>query len=60
MGTGELMAGLWVGRPVGVLPPWDIIAVAAPLAHGHPTSTCDTNVNYVYLVHLERITLKLH
>ena len=55
------MAGLWVGRPVGVLLPWDvIIAVAAPLAHGHPTSTCDTNVNYVYLVHLERITLKLH
>ena len=24
------MAGLQVGRPVGVLPPWGVIAVAAP------------------------------
>ena len=31
---------------MGVLPPWGVIAVAAPLAHGHPTSTCDAGVNY--------------
>ena len=24
------MTGLWVGRPVGVLLPWAVIAVAAP------------------------------
>ena len=28
------MAGLPVGRPVGVLPPWGIIAVAAPWPRG--------------------------
>ena len=61
MGRGELMAGLWVGRPVDVLPPWDVMnCCCSPLAHGHPTSTYDMNINYVYLVHLERITLKLH
>ena len=27
---GGLVAGLRVGRPVGVLPPWGVIAVAAP------------------------------
>ena len=27
---GGLIAGLRVGRPVGVLLPWDVIAVAAP------------------------------
>ena len=27
---GELVTGLWVGRPVGVLLPWAVIAVAAP------------------------------
>ena len=30
MGGGELVTGLWVGRPVGVLLPWAVIAVAAP------------------------------
>ena len=25
-----LVTGLWVGRPVGVLLPWAVIAVAAP------------------------------
>ena len=34
----------WVGIPVGVLPPWDVIAVASPLAHEQPTSTCDAGV----------------
>ena len=28
------MAGLRVGRPVGVLPPWGVIAVAAPWPMG--------------------------
>ena len=28
------MARLRVGRPVGGPPPWGVIAVAAPLAHG--------------------------
>ena len=30
----KLVAGLRVGRPVGVLPPWGIIAVAAPWPMG--------------------------
>ena len=31
MGSGGgLVTGLWVGRPVGVLLPWAVIAVAAP------------------------------
>ena len=29
-GGGELVTGLWVGKPVGVLLPWAVIAVAAP------------------------------
>ena len=29
-GVGGLVAGLWVGRPVGVLLSWAVIAVAAP------------------------------
>ena len=29
-GGGGLVTGLWVGRPVGVLLPWAVIAVAAP------------------------------
>ena len=29
-GGGQLVAGLPVGRPVGVLLPWGVIAVAAP------------------------------
>ena len=29
-GGGELVTGLGVGRPVGVLLPWAVIAVAAP------------------------------
>ena len=33
-GGGGLVAGLPVGRPVGVLPPWGIIAVAAPWPRG--------------------------
>ena len=41
------MVRLRVGRPVGVLPSWGVIAVAALLAHGHPTSTCNAGVNYV-------------
>ena len=46
LGVGGLVARLWVGRPVGVLPLCDVIAVAcSPLAHGHPTSTCDAGVN---------------
>ena len=28
------MAGLWVGRSVGVLPPWGVIAVATPWSLG--------------------------
>ena len=31
---GRLVAGLRVGRPVGVLPPWGVIAVAAPWPMG--------------------------
>jgi len=31
-GHGGLAAGLQVGRPVGVLPPWGVIVVAAPWA----------------------------
>ena len=31
---GGLVAGLRVGRPVGVLPPWGVIAVAAPWPMG--------------------------
>ena len=31
---GGLIAGLRVGRPVGVLLPWDVIAVAAPRPMG--------------------------
>ena len=31
---GGLVAGLRVGRPVGVLPPWGLIAVAAPWPMG--------------------------
>ena len=33
-GVGELVSGLWVGRPVGVLSFWDVIAVAAPWPMG--------------------------
>ena len=33
-GGGGLVAGLQVGRPVGVLPPWDLIAIAAPWPMG--------------------------
>ena len=29
-GGGGLVTGLWVRRPVGVLLPWAVIAVAAP------------------------------
>ena len=29
-GGAGLVTGLWVGRPVGVLLPWAVIAVAAP------------------------------
>ena len=29
-GGGGLVAGLRIGRPVGVLLPWGVIAVAAP------------------------------
>ena len=38
------MAGLRVGRPVGVLHPWGVSGYS-PLAQGHPTSTCDAGVN---------------
>ena len=34
LGAGGLVAGLRVGRPVGVLPPWGVIAVAAPWPMG--------------------------
>ena len=34
LGTGGLVAGLQVGRPVGVLPPWGVIAIAAPWPMG--------------------------
>ena len=34
MGAGELMAGLQVGRPVDVLSPLGVIAVAAPWPMG--------------------------
>ena len=34
MSAGSLMAGLWVCRPVGVLLPWGVIAVAAPWPMG--------------------------
>jgi len=34
MGAGGLVAGLRVGRPVDVLPPWGVIAVAAPWPMG--------------------------
>ena len=40
LGAGGLVAGLRVGMPVGVLPPWDVIAVASPLAHEQSTSSC--------------------
>ena len=33
-GCGGLVAGLQVGRPVGALPPWGLIAVAAPWPMG--------------------------
>ena len=33
-GGGGLVAGVRVGRPVGVLPPWAVIAVAAPWPMG--------------------------
>ena len=33
-GGGGLVAGLPVGRPVGVLPPWGVIVVAAPWPMG--------------------------
>ena len=43
------MTGLWVGRPVGVLLPWAVIAVAAPWPMvTHPTSTCGAGVNSCY------------
>ena len=32
--VGELVAGLQVGMPVGVLPPWGVIAVAVPWPMG--------------------------
>ena len=31
---GGLVAGLQIGRPVGVLLPWGVIAVAAPCVAG--------------------------
>ena len=34
LGVGRLLARLWVGGPVGVLPPWGVIAVAAPWPRG--------------------------
>ena len=34
LGVGGLVAGLQIGRPVGVLPPWGVIAVAAPCVAG--------------------------
>ena len=34
LGAGGLVAGLRVGKPVGVLPPLDVIAVAAPWPMG--------------------------
>ena len=34
-GRGGLAAGLWVGRPVGVLLPRGVIVVAAPLPNLH-------------------------
>ena len=34
MGAGGLVAGLRVGRPVDVLPPWGVIALAAPWPKG--------------------------
>ena len=52
------MARLRVGRPVGVLPPWGVIGVAAPLTNGHPTSTCNAGFNYVSSVHF-RANLEL-
>ena len=27
---GGLMAGLWVGRPVGALPPWGVLRLQPP------------------------------
>ena len=39
------MAVLQFGIPVGVLLHWSVIAVAPPLAPGHPTSTSDEGVN---------------
>ena len=34
LGAGGLVAGLRAGIPVGVVPPWDVIAVAAPWPMG--------------------------
>ena len=40
-GGGGLVAGLRVGRPVGVLPPWGVIVVAAlwPMGTQPPLAT---------------------
>ena len=51
MGRGELLAGLWVGRPVGVLPPWDVIAVAAPLPMGtQPPLATRTLIMFIWYI----------
>ena len=47
-----VMAGLRVGRPVGVVPPWSVIAVAAyAVAHGHTTSTCDAGIKQQFSIY---------
>ena len=39
------MAGLRVGRPVGVLPPWSVIAVTAPWPKGAQPSLATRALN---------------
>ena len=48
------MAGLRVGRPVGALPPWGVIAVAAscPMGAQPPLATRALTINKLSSLHI--------
>ena len=60
-GGGELVAGWRVGRPVGVLPHWGVIAVAShwPLGTQPPLATRALNIITSYLNVLFALYLEL-
>ena len=51
LGAGVLVAGSGVGRPVGVFPPWGVIAVAALWPMGtQPPLVTQTLIMFIWLI----------